>query len=261
MKLLRTFLTLALAAAGILGSTSIATAGLLQLEITRTGGPTIVAVDNDANDGDPTLNSIKILEATWGGVFGELNSGTSFVANSNQGDPLATFSQLTVNTLLTLDVGYLGGLTEYTILASQTGFIKPVSNSKVTQTTGSNTFLNNNANNTTDYQGWVNTADVLFGFGPVSPGLHGTWSLTTSVLPTSDPDEPVLGPLFFNSPNPYSLTGRIRTSLTAGAQITTAGTIAVAGGPPVPGNPIPEPATMGVVGMGLAALYFVRRKK
>jgi hypothetical protein len=260
MKLLRTFLTLAWAAAGILGSTSVATAGLLQLEVTRTSGPTILAIDNGANDGDPAVDSIKILEASWVGMFSELDSGTSFVANSNQNDAFATFSQLTVNTILRLDVGYAGGLTEYTILASQTGFMKPVQSNKVTQTTGSNTFVNNNSNNTTDYQGWVNTDDVLFGFGAVTPGLHGTWATSGSVLPTSDPDEPILGPLFFNDTNPYALTGRIRTSLTAGSQVTTSGTIAVAAFG-APDNPIPEPASMGLLGIGLAALYFVRRKK
>jgi hypothetical protein len=266
MMLLRTFLTMALAAAGSLGLTSIAAAGPITVVVSDNTGRIATyfdAVGADAIDQDGNANAFNLNDTVLQALFPELAEGSTITSTSNFGtaDPFRTLS---INSTFVRESagatqGAPTGEITYTILAYQLDFSIPVLPNKRLTSAHSGTFTNA-IGAESDFQGWADPSNAGPGPAGLTPGLHGTWIATTNdpqsfASPTMGNPNP--GPVFFNDADTYSLFARQEFTLDDEQRLSNSGSVRVDASLAA----VPEPASMGLFGLGLAALYFVRGKK
>lgn len=234
-----------------LGLGSRAHAGLLQVMISDNKGNSLTVVDNGAGDDNPLANVINIREGPLTANFPGLGSGSDILASSNQAaaDP---FSRLALNTQLLRSSATLGMIT-YTIKASQTDFVKPPADDKLVSSSYQGTFFNAKAQNQTQFQGWADGSNTLYGMTGVSPGLHGPFNSTT--FPALNTYGSELGPVGFMDVNPYSLTVQQVAKTLKNSETRSVGVITVTAG-----QIIPEPSSVALIGLGLPALVLLARR-
>ena len=140
---------------------------------------------------------------------------------------------------LTWSVASLGlGGDPLTILVSQQDFLFPSGSSNL-QSVCSGDALNA----TVTCQEWVNLNNTLFGLGPITPGAQGPFSAPFTSTALSGP---------YLSVPPYSITDRL--IFTLGPNGTSTGDLRSI-------TPVPEPATIALVGVALLGLGVMRRRK
>jgi hypothetical protein len=127
-----------------------------------------------------------------------------------------------------------------TILVSQTGYTFPATPLATLESVCGGDMLNGSV----ICQQWANTANTLFGLGPITPGPQGPFTAPFA----SDVS------IAYASIIPYSVTERLIFNL--GANGTSTGDFRS-----TVRQTAPEPATLALVGGALVGLAFLRRRK
>lgn len=220
------------ATAGLLFSQA-GLAGLMEVNL---GG--FNCVDNTACDVNPGLNVMTVIAGAGGvPVIAGYTVVVSTSFSNNPGSP--GFNILDI-TWTVSSVGDVGSAIPLVIEVSQTGFLFPIGPGAILQSVCSGDVLGGSVS----CQEWVDLQNVIFGTaGAITPGLHGPF-----VAPFTD----TLFSAAYNSTVPYSMTDRLIFIL--GPNGTSTGNLRSI-------TPVPEPATLALVGAALAGLGFLRRRK
>jgi hypothetical protein len=233
-----------------LGATE-ARAGAIEIILTVSGGPTITILSGgplDATGGvDPNSITVNtaLLNATLAGAGSTLQfSGLSAFSN-NPGAATATITQ-TGNATTT------GGAVAFTTDAIQTDYNSPVGVKGELQSSGSTTFTNTAAGDSTTFKSWydgtnmgaMTTPSPLLSF--VSPNLAGSTQSQSGTAPVTSLTAFV---------TPFALVNEIGVSLADATQPTDQYT----GSTVITATAVPEPTSLALLGIGMTGFLAFRR--
>ena len=211
----------------------------LQLSIGANGSTFTCADGQLGCDLSGGANNLLTVNTLVGGAFVQLTlvQSTSGVSNSLQ------MSSSNI-------VNQSGAPLTVTLLASQTGFVAPVT---AVNNSGSLTFNNNVGASDSTLKFWADTANVQ-GANPTN--TPGALLETVSGAATTNPDSFSGSNLAaFAAAAPFSMTEGAALALITGGSITGFNQSMV-----TTAAAIPEPVSLGVLGMGLIGLGMVRRR-
>ena len=210
----------------------------LQLSIGANGNTFTCADGQLGCDLSGGANNLLTVNTLVGGAFVQL---TLVQSTSGASNSLQMSSSNIVN--------QSGAPLVVTLLASQTGFVEPVT---AVNNSGSLTFNNNIGAPDSTLKFWADTANTQ-GANPTN--TPGALLETVSGAATTNPDS-------FSGSNLAAFAAGAPFSMTEGAALAliTGGSITGFNQSMVTTAAIPEPVSLGVLGMGLIGLGMVRRR-
>jgi hypothetical protein len=206
------------------------------------GGSIFTCVDNAACDTNLSTGTIQIADTTLGGltINGSIQTSVGTLANPNALDILNTSSLSVINTL--------AGPVAYIVTVSDTGFKAPVA----PFSTASSAVWQNAGGSTATVKFWADAANAQGATTPTTtPGTLIDSFTSTAVGPADSFAHNGSGSLLLTSP--FSMTEQISGTLTGNATLLNRGQTEIF-------SPVPEPASMTILGAGLIGLVALRRK-
>jgi hypothetical protein len=242
----KSLLTLAVVAASALFATTTQSARAVFEMTLATGAATQTVIDNGAGDLDSRVGQIS-FSGSIGNFSTVITAGTSNSPGSNGLAILQTHNIAVRETTASRQT--------LTITMGDTGFTVPTGTNLQLGSSFSGTFLSPVAGESVSFQSYADASNAQFGKS-VTSGQHAATLANGSPAPVgfTTADRTAA----FSSTGPYSLTDVTVINLSANGQANVAGTSSVT----IPGGTgIPEPASLSLLGMGVAALFSTRRRK